>query len=116
MDPEYESLDGISSFPPDFMTSNQWMFKFRKGSRPDTPTIREALTGPYHDEFLKAMLLEISELEAHKTCTVVKRQDVSTTVKVIPLTLVFSKSKDDPVDLCRKLILHMYERRPLIRE
>ena len=90
MDPEYESSDGINSLPPDFMMSNPWMFKFRKGSEPDTPPIKEALIGPYHDEFLKAMLLEISELEAHKTWTVVKRQDVPTTAKNIPLTWAFN--------------------------
>ena len=76
MDPEFGILDRLSSLPPDFMTSNPWMFKAKKGSDPDTPTIREVLTGPYHEEFLEAMSLKISELEAHKTWTVVKRQDV----------------------------------------
>ena len=89
MDPEFGILDGLSSLPPDFMASNPWMFKAKKGSDPDTPTIREVLTGPYHDEFLEAMSLEISELEAHKTWTVIKKQDVPTTAKIVPLTWAF---------------------------
>jgi hypothetical protein len=102
MDPEFGILDGLSSLPPDFMTSNPWMFKAKKGSDPDTPTIREALTGPYHDEFLEAMSLEISELEAHKTWTVIKKQDVPTTTKIVPLTWAF-KVKRWPSGLMRKI-------------
>ena len=89
MDPEFGILDGLSSLPPDFMTSNPWMFKAKKGNDPDTPTIWEAITGPYHDEFLEAMSLEISELEAHHTWTVVKRHEVPTIAKIITLTWAF---------------------------
>ena len=39
------------------------MFKAKKGTDPDTPGMMEALSGPHHDEFMKAMKNEISELE-----------------------------------------------------
>ena len=40
MDPEFGVLDGLSSLPSDFMTFHPWMLKSKKGTYPDTPTIR----------------------------------------------------------------------------
>ena len=59
MDPEFGILDGLSSLPPDALTRNPYMFKAKKTSDPDTPSIKEALTGPFRDEFLEGMALEI---------------------------------------------------------
>jgi hypothetical protein len=72
LDPNYGVLDGFSSLPPDFLTSNPWMFKAKMPHDPDTPNICEALAGPYHDAFLDAMMVEIDELEVHGTWTVQK--------------------------------------------
>ena len=98
LDPNYGVLDGLSSMPPDFLTSNPWMFKAKKSHDPDTPTIREALTGPHCDDFLDAMASEITELEAHGTWTVqnisdikpVSRPDGTTyTPQIVPLTWAY---------------------------
>ena len=102
MDPVFGVLDGLSSLPPDYLTSHPWMLKSKKGKDPDTPTIREALTGPYHDEFLKAMSLEIDELEAHGTWTVVKKSEVPQDSQIIPLTWAY-KVKHWPSGLLRKI-------------
>ena len=84
MDPNFGILDGLSSLPPDFLTRHPNMFKSKKGSDPDTPTMKEALTGPCHDEFLEAMSQEIDELEAHQTWTVVEKSSVASSSKIIP--------------------------------
>ena len=74
------------------------MFEAKKGNDPDTPNICEALTGPYHDEFLEAMSIEIDELEAHGTWTVVNITDVKPltrpdgttyTPQIVPVTWAY---------------------------
>ena len=98
MDPEFGVLDGLSALPPDFMTSHPWMLKSKKGKDPYTSTIKEALTGPYRSEFLDAMSIEIRELEAHDTWTIIKRSELPQVVssegdnrdpQVIPLTWAY---------------------------
>ena len=111
LDPNYGVLDGFSSLPPDFLTSNPWMFKAKKTHDPDTPTIREALTGPYRDDFLDAMSVEIDELEAHTTWSVQKIADIAPvtrpdgttyTPQIVPLTWAY-KIKRWPNGLLRKV-------------
>ena len=111
MDPEFGVLDGLSSLPPDFMTSHPWMLKSKKGSDPDTPTIKEALTGPYRSEFLDAMSAEIRELENHGTWTIIKKSDIPSNIssegeqkspQVVPLTWAY-KVKRWPSGEMRKI-------------
>ena len=52
------------------------MFKAKKDNDPDTSGIVETLSGPHRDEFLEAMRNEISQLENHETCIVMRESDV----------------------------------------
>ena len=61
---------------PDYFTRNPFMFKAKKKADPDTPNIREALSGPHREEFIEKMALEIQELEEHGTWSVIKRKDI----------------------------------------
>ena len=110
MDPVYGILDGLSSQSPDFLTTNPWMFKSKKGKDPDTPTIKEALGGPHRNAFIEGMTVEIQELESHGTWTVMKRSEIEPTTledgtkhlpQIIPLTWAF-KIKRWPSGLFRK--------------
>ena len=74
------------------------MFKSKKWSDPDTPIMREALSGLYWEQFLDAMETEITELEDHDTWDVMKRNDIQPTEltdgtieipQVIPSTWVY---------------------------
>jgi hypothetical protein len=74
---------------------NPYMFKSKTTSDPDTPIIKEALIGPYRDELLDGMTLEITELEGHITWTIMRRDEIKPATredgatyvpKVIPLT------------------------------
>ncbi len=89
MDPVFGVLDELATQPPDFLVTNPWMFKAKKGSDPDSPTIKQALSGPYHGEFLEAMLVKIQELEALGTWTVSKRSEVPSDAHIVPLTWAF---------------------------
>ena len=111
MDPEFGILDGFSALSPDILTRNPYMFKSKNTSDPDTPTIKEALIGPYRDEFLDGMTLEITELEGHKTWTVMRRDEIKPVTRedgttyipqVIPLTWAF-RIKRWPSGLMRKI-------------
>ena len=62
-------------FTLDFFIKNPGLFKAKKTNDPDTPGIFEALSGPYRDEFLKAMQAEIEELEHHGTWKVIRRSE-----------------------------------------
>ena len=77
MDPVFGHLDSYTQ--PDMLTRNPWMFKSKKMADPDTPSIKEALSGPFRDEFLESMQLEITELDEHKTWEVIQRKDIPTT-------------------------------------
>jgi len=110
-DPVTGVLDGTHHFSPDFMTRHPFMFKAKATSDPDTPTFREAMTGPHSDEFLKAMATEIEELIEHGCWDVIKRKDIPPIIKatgdtyipaVIPTTWAF-KIKRWPTGLFRKV-------------
>ena len=79
---EYGILDGIM---PDALTRCPSLLKANKDN-PDNPTLSEALSGPYKEEFLKAMKLEIEELETHNTWTIVPRSTVPEEKTVLPGT------------------------------
>jgi len=98
MDPEFGVLDMFSSLPPDILTRHPFMFKANKTADPDTPGIKEALTGEFRDDFVEGMGKEIEELEGHGTWTVIKREDIKETTRkdgtkyipdVIPTTWAF---------------------------
>ena len=55
-----------------------------KTKDPDLPNIRKALTGPYREEFLKAMCTEIEEIKKHNTWTVIKRSQLPDGTNVLP--------------------------------
>ena len=78
------------------------MFKAKKANDPDTPTIKEALAGPHHDEFLDAMTNKIHELEVHSILTVVKKTDIPSDSQIVPLTWAY-KVKRWPSGLMRKI-------------
>ena len=65
LDPKTGLLDGVGQ------TYGPSALKAKKTDDPDTPWIQEALSGPYADEFKRAMQKEIEELEEHKTWTLV---------------------------------------------
>jgi hypothetical protein len=56
---------------------------------PDSPSFQEAMTGPYREEFLEAMRVEVSELELHNCWDVVAAAEVPEGAKVIPTMWVF---------------------------
>jgi hypothetical protein len=56
---------------------------------PDSPLFQEAMTGPYREEFLEAMRVEVSELEHHQCWDVVAATAVPEGAKVLPTMWVF---------------------------
>jgi hypothetical protein len=56
---------------------------------PNSLSFQEAMTGPYREEFLKAMRTKIHELESHNCWDVVSATDVPEGVKVLPVMWVF---------------------------
>jgi hypothetical protein len=60
--------------------------KAKKSKDPDLPSTREALTGPYAEDFWHAMDDEIQSLESKGTWKVVDRSTVPAGAKVIPGT------------------------------
>jgi hypothetical protein len=56
---------------------------------PNLPTFQEAMMDPYQKEFLKAMQMEVSELESHNCWDVVSAAKVPERAKVIPTMWVF---------------------------
>ena len=111
LDSEFGILDNVMSLPPDILIRNPFMFKAKSKSDPDTPNIREAMTGPYREEFLEGMLNEITELISHDTWEVIERSKIPKikdengkeyTPDVIPTTWAF-KIKRWPHGLLRKI-------------
>jgi hypothetical protein len=66
-----------------------WAFKAKANKDPDLPSVREALTGPYAEEFWKAMEKEITTLETMDTWEVVPRASMPKGAKAIPGTWAF---------------------------
>jgi hypothetical protein len=87
MDPEFGIMDNLF---PDVISRCPSLLKASKSrSDPDTPSIREALNGPFRQEFLQAMQKEIEELEEHGTWEVILRNDVSEGANILPSTWAF---------------------------
>ena len=87
------------------------MFKSKPKTDPDTPGIREALTGEHRDDFIQGMANEIAELENHDTWEVIKRSEIKPVTddngkeripSIIPLTWAF-KIKRWPTGILRKI-------------
>jgi hypothetical protein len=51
---------------------------------PDSPSLQEAMTGPYREEFLEATRTEISELESHNCWDVIAKEHLPEGVKLLP--------------------------------
>jgi hypothetical protein len=71
---------GIAQFPAALKASKK---------DPDSPSFQEAMTGPYREEFLEAMRVEVSELENHQCWDVVAATSVPEGAKVLPTMWVF---------------------------
>ena len=69
-------------------TQSQLALKAKASKDPDLPSLRESLTGPYAEEFWKAMDAEICSLESKNTYSVVPRSEVPPGTKVVPGTWV----------------------------
>ena len=78
------------------------MFKAKKGSDPDTPSMMEALSGEHRDAFMEAMKNEMLELEHHGTWKVIRRDSLPSDAKVLPGTWAF-RVKRFPSGLLRKI-------------
>jgi hypothetical protein len=71
---------GINQFPN--------ALKAAYGKDPDNPTYHEAMLGSDREQYEEAMVKEITELELHKTWTMVKKSSVPANAKVLPSTWV----------------------------
>jgi hypothetical protein len=60
--------------------------KAKKSKGPNIPSTREALSGPYAEDFWKAMDDEIISLEEKGTWKIVDRSSIPSGAKVIPGT------------------------------
>ena len=68
---------------------------------PDTPTFKEAMMSPYKKQFLKAMLLEIQELEAHNTWNVIERKSLPEEANILPSTWAFKIKRTPSGDVSK---------------
>jgi hypothetical protein len=82
LDSDFGLMEGMI---PQAMGSCPSLMKAHKQD-PDLPTLGEAMAGPHRDEFRKAMVQEIQELEAHDTWKVVRRDDMPEGANVLPGT------------------------------
>ena len=89
LNPTFGYLEG--QWSPDFLNTHQGMFKAKSKHDPDTPTIRESLSGIHRDGFIEAMVEEVTELEKHGTWEVVNRLSIGSNIefKVILTTWGF---------------------------
>jgi len=87
MDSEFGVMDNL--FPDVISRCPSLLKASTSKSDPDTPSIQEALSGPYRQEFLDAMRDEILELEEHGTWDVIKRSAVPEGANVLPGTWAF---------------------------
>ena len=72
MDPTFGVMDLCSASSLNFMIKTAFMYKANTSKDPDTPNIREALTGAHREEFIHAMMDEINELQNHGTWEVME--------------------------------------------
>ena len=110
IDPSSGIVTDTNVLEPDFLLKNPGIFKAGKKDA-DSSGIMEALSGPYRDDFLQAMINEFKELENHGTWAVIKRADIPNvhpkdgtmeTLKTLPGTWVF-RIKRFPDGLMRKI-------------
>jgi len=66
-----------------------WALKAKASKDPDLPSVREALSGEYAEEFWKAMETEIKSLEALNTWQLVPRSSMPKGARAIPSTWAF---------------------------
>ena len=59
MDHDFGILDQVDTLPPGFFLRNPCMFKSKTHHDPDTPSIREALSGQHREDFIDCMRQEI---------------------------------------------------------
>ena len=57
---------------PDIFIRNPFMFKAKSKHDHNITNIREAMAGPYREEFLEGMAIEINELIAHNTWEIIE--------------------------------------------
>jgi len=89
MNPDSDELESAQAFftPMAFAAA---MKRRTKTPDPDTPSYRDAMSGPHREEFIKAMSVEISQLVEKETWHhAMLRSHVPAGHKVIPLTWVF---------------------------
>ena len=75
---------------------------------PDTPTLDEAVTGPYKAGFIQSITQDIKELEQHGTCNIFSKKSV-TGAPILPSTWVF-KVKHFPDGILCKFKARLCER------
>ena len=90
----------IDAMMPHVINECGHLFKAKR-SDPDTPNIREALSGEHAEHFMEAMKSELSELESHETWEVVPITKLPEGRKLIPGTWAF-KIKRFPDGRLRK--------------
>ena len=82
LDPSYGIFDNL---PINMFVENPHFMKAAATKDPDTPNLKDALMNPEHrDHFLKAMEVEITELEAHNTGTVMNEADMPEGANLLP--------------------------------
>ena len=95
----YDMLESLrvgiqDQFAPDLFVK---AYNAHKGNNPDSPTLKEALDGPYCEQFLDAMQQELKQLHQHKTWLprIILREKLPSETQVIALTWVL-KIKRQP--------------------
>ena len=99
LDPNYGIFDNL---PINMFTENPHFMKAAATKDPDTPTLKEVMMDFKHrDKFIKAMDVEIKELESHNTWTVMRKADMPEGANLLPSTWAF-KIKRNPDGSIRK--------------
>ena len=83
-----DPLTGYQEYMHPATTQSQLALKAKVSKDPDLPTLRESLTGPYAEEFWKAMDSEVGSLESKDTYDVVPRSSIPAGTTVVPGTWV----------------------------
>ena len=78
----------MENLMPQMMRKLYKILKLYKGD-PVTPTLNEAMTGPYKAEFMHKTTQDIKELEQHGTWTIVYSKSV-TSSHILPITWDFT--------------------------
>ena len=81
LDPAFGLIEHLE---PTILIRNPQTLKVRATKDPDTPNLRDAMSGPHKTEFLEAMVKEIKDLEEHGTWEVIMRNEIPKTEGVLP--------------------------------